>query len=182
MSLRLSCALAASFVSFAVGCGGSAFVAGSAEADAGDSGAGDAAAQADGAQDAAAPPPMQAIGCGIGAGAPTCDRTCCVTHAASGGGYDFRCEDALTCGAAMGTGLRCNGSGDCKSGQVCCIGKAGTVFGSICAASCGATEGQLCTMPVDPACPATQPCSPDHIDSWGLPSPPYATCGGVQAP
>jgi hypothetical protein len=173
MSLRF---LPAALAAVLCACGGSAFVA---AADGGDDGA---AAPADAGDDSA--PDAGNIGgpitCGPGAGAPMCGKTCCVVKA--NGNYDFRCEDGVVCGASDGTGLHCNDSTDCHADQVCCIAKVSNAFTSFCATSCASGQGQLCTAPLDAKCPATAPCSTNQIDSWNLPTPPYATCGGVQAP
>ena len=76
------------------------------------------------------------------------------------------------------TTLLCVGN-DCGS-QVCCVYiDQNQQVASMCAATCGQNQAQLCQN-VDAGatgCSTNQPCSSQNIGDWGLSSP-FGTCGG----
>ncbi len=76
------------------------------------------------------------------------------------------------------TTLLCAGN-DCGS-QVCCVYiDQNQQVASMCEASCGQNQAQLCqnTDAGPTGCSTNQPCSSQKIGDWGLSSP-FGTCGG----
>jgi hypothetical protein len=112
---------------------------------------------------------------------PTCGATRC--------GADTCCV-AIDGGASCHTtcpnqsaALACTSSGDCASGLVCCMHKLTTNNATVatCVAQCGPNDVQLCSLPSDPTCNASEPCSSSNIKDWNLPES-FGTCGGRGLP
>jgi hypothetical protein len=117
-------------------------------------------------------------------GPSTCKlaETCCVYTNLSKAQYECHNACAQPQNGDQLSALKCSGTADCLSGQVCCIQQTGSQNVSACSATpCTGNQVQLCDPSAQDAGCLNATCSSNNINDWKLPGT-FGTCGGVAVP